>query len=200
MKNKFIVSFLLFILILVLSNCGEISEKNINNNKGNKIETQDYLKKGLDIVLAAQAVLSNNLLTAIQSSGTDGALAFCNERAIPLTDSISLALNAEIKRVSDKNRNIDNAANEMELAYIQQAKSDIVKFGKAKPKLQEINHKMVGYYPIVTNGLCLKCHGDSDKDIDEKTLSMINKKYPKDKATGYLANEIRGIWVVNMDK
>ena len=199
MKKKYRVSLFIFLVILAFSTCKETTKRNINNNS-NQVNTQDYLKKGTDIALAAQAVLGKNLLTAIHAGGTDGALAFCNEKAIPLTDSISSVLNAKIKRVSDKNRNIRNTANEMELAYIHQAKTDIVKFGEAKPQLQEINNQMVGYYPIVTNGICLKCHGDPNKDIDEKTFSVIKEKYPQDKAIGYLTNEIRGIWVINMDK
>jgi len=57
------------------------------------------------MALETKAVLSKNLLTAISTKGTAGALAFCNERAITLTDSIALNLNTGIKRVSDKNRN-----------------------------------------------------------------------------------------------
>lgn len=160
----------------------------------------DYLKKGMNIALAAKAVLGKNLLSAIQAEGTTHALAFCNERAIPLTDSMALDLSARIKRVSDQNRNPDNSANDLELAYIHQAKVEIQNNGTALPQLQEIENQMVGYYPIMTNNMCLQCHGKPSVDITAKTLGMIAEKYPEDKATGYSENELRGIWVITMDK
>mgnify|MGYP001556941193 CR=1 FL=1 len=64
----------------------------------------------------------------------------------------------------------------------------------------EINGKMVGYYAIVTNTMCLKCHGDKDVTIEPETFEKIKTLYPSDKATGYAANELRGMWVVEMDK
>lgn len=166
--------------------------------KHSEPEDKDNIKKGLNIALATKAVLGKNLLNAIKTKGTDQALSFCNERAIPLTDSMAVELDAKIKRVSDKNRNPNNAANESELAYIQQAKSEIAADGKASPQIQEIDNKTIGYYPIMTNDMCLQCHGKPTENIDEKTLEVIQSKYPKDKAIGYSRNELRGIWVIEM--
>lgn len=167
--------------------------------KQEKAVNQDYLKKGMNIALGTKAVLGKNLLTAIKTKGTDKAVNFCNERAIPLTDSMAIKLNAKIRRVSDKNRNINNLANKAELEYINLAKADLKKNGKASPKLQEIDNKMVGYYPITTNNMCLQCHGDPKTNINKETLKTINLKYPEDNAIGYTANELRGIWVITMD-
>ena len=163
-------------------------------------QAQLTLQKGKEIALATKAVLGKNLMTAIQNSGPEGALAFCHEKAVPLTDSVALDLSTKIKRVSDQPRNPDNAANVRELAYIRQAKTALQQTGKIKPSLQEINGKMVGYYPILTNDLCLKCHGDPDADIDFNTKAALQHYYPNDQAVGYTTNALRGIWVVEMDK
>ena len=64
----------------------------------------------------------------------------------------------------------------------------------------EINGKMVGYYPIVTNALCVKCHGNKDIDIEQPTFRKIKALYPSDKALGYSVNELRGMWKVEMNK
>ncbi len=69
-----------------------------------------------------------------------------------------------------------------------------------QPKLVELNGKMVGYYSIVTNALCMQCHGKKGTDINANTLKEINQLYPNDKATGYAINEIRGLLVVTMNK
>lgn len=68
--------------------------------KNSEVGSEDYLMKGRNIALATKSVLGKNLLTAIQEKGASGAVSFCNEQAIPLTDSMTLALSASIKRVS----------------------------------------------------------------------------------------------------
>ena len=52
----------------------------------------------------------------------------------------------------------------------------------------------------MTNIMCLQCHGKPDKDILPNTLTKIGSLYPEDKAIGYGVDELRGIWVVEMDK
>jgi hypothetical protein len=48
--------------------------------------------------------------------------------------------------------------------------------------------------------MCLQCHGIPNNQILPTTLSKIKELYPTDKATGYGENELRGIWVIEMDK
>jgi cytochrome c2 len=165
-----------------------------------KEEIVDYLKKGKELALSTKAVLGKNLLNAIQNKGTENALEFCTTRAIPLTDSMSVVLNASIKRVSDKNRNLNNGANQQELAYIAYAKKELEEGRTPAGKLTAEGRKAIGYYPIITNKMCLQCHGQTERDITPETLSMIQKLYPSDLATGYGENELRGIWVIEMDK
>lgn len=160
----------------------------------------NYLEAGKEIALSTKATLGKNLLSAIKAQGTTQALTFCNERAIHLTDSMANALNASVKRVSDQNRNPENAADADELAYIESAKAEIDQSGKAAPKVFEKGGKMVGYYPIITNAMCLQCHGEAGKDIAGETLTRIAELYPEDKAKGYGENQLRGIWVIEMDR
>ena len=68
------------------------------------------------------------------------------------------------------------------------------------PKVTEGNGKILAYYPIETNEMCLKCHGMPNKTIDAASMAAIKNKYPNDKAIGYKINEIRGIFVVEMNK
>ncbi|MBK7099911.1 MAG: DUF3365 domain-containing protein [Sphingobacteriales bacterium] len=104
-----------------------------------------------------------------------------------------------IKRVSDRTRNPDNNANEQELEYIELLKTKMQNGDAAKPKLMEADDKITGYYPIVTNTMCMNCHADKSK-IDSKTLAIINELYPSDAATGYTENQLRGLWVIEMEK
>lgn len=169
------------------------------NNGKQQAEVLTPLEIGLKHALATKAVLGKNLMGALSEKGTSGALAFCNTRAIHLTDSMAVEEGVAIKRVSDKPRNPMNQANAEELAYIAKAKEQLSKGEEIKPQLTAMTDYDLGYYPITTNAMCLQCHG-SKENIDAETLASLNELYPEDKATGYGENELRGIWVVKMMK
>ena len=79
-------------------------------------------------------------------------------------------------------------------------KETLSKGEQPKPVMMEINGKMVGHYAIITNKMCLQCHGTINKEILPQTYSRINTLYPDDKATGYAENQVRGLWVIEMEK
>lgn len=162
--------------------------------------SETFEEKGLRLAMATKAVLGKNLMQAVKQKGPEHAVEFCNTKAMHLTDSMSLALNASIKRVSDKPRNKKNKANEQEEAFIAKLKNLLANGEKPVAELHETADKVIGYYAIETNQMCLQCHGAKDKEINAATLSKISNLYPDDKATGYAENQIRGIWVVEMKK
>jgi hypothetical protein len=47
--------------------------------------------------------------------------------------------------------------------------------------------------------MCLQYHGSEGTDIAPETLKVIEEKYSNDQATGYTENQLRGIWVLEMD-
>lgn len=157
---------------------------------------QSYADIGMAYAKSTNATLGKNLMGAIQKEGILHALSFCNLQAIPLTDSIATKYNAIIKRVSDKNRNPKNSANSKELEYISVYKKVLKNGEEPKPIIVERGEKVNFYYPIITNNMCLKCHGTPGQDIQPKTIQRIQQLYPKDKATGYDVNEVRGMWSI----
>ncbi|SDE44589.1 Protein of unknown function [Pricia antarctica] len=159
-----------------------------------------YAKIGMEYALAAKGALGKNLMKAIQQNGTVGAVAFCNVKALPLTDSISIMKNAIIKRVSDKPRNPDNAADMEELGYIRYFKKLTAAGKQPKPVVKTENGEVDFYFPITTNAMCLQCHGKPNDQIQPATLSALKNLYPADKAVGYGENEVRGLWAINFDK
>lgn len=162
-------------------------------------EDMSYVDRGFQFAMSTKSVLGKNLKGKIKSDGTDGALEFCNLQAFHLTDSMANDLGVKIKRVSDKNRNPKNVASEDELVIIQSFKDYLVKGEEIVPTTVEEEDVVYGYYPIITNEMCLQCHGRGN-DIKPSTAQLIKEKYPDDKATGYGINELRGIWVVEMKK
>lgn len=155
------------------------------------------IQQGQEYVNKVQSTLASNLLKAIERSGTDGAVNFCSTRAIALTDSAASELGIYIKRVTDRPRNQDNLADPDESAYLLRAKATLAAGKSIQPAFVKEGDSWRGYYPIITNPLCMNCHGAVDKDIDPATLEVIREQYPQDKATGYTVPEVRGAWVVS---
>lgn len=203
----------LFVLLVSFSSCKQDEKTKSNAMEDNvslpahkeNTEVQatddpsDYAELGLEYALNAQTVLGKNLMQAIQKEGTLGALTFCNEQAYPLTDSMAVVQNVKLKRVSDQPRNENNQANAEELKHIESYKNNVVNQELPEPIVAESDTEVRVYYPILTNGMCLQCHG-KPSNMEPSTLKELTVLYPKDKALGYDVNEVRGIWKVTFDK
>lgn len=204
MRNIFILIASLFSGAFLLNSCSgnQVSEKNTNQTIQDTVSKPEinYLEIGKDLAIKTKSSLAKYLVNAIAEKGSEGAVEFCNSKAISITDSMSVVLNAKIKRVSDQPRNPNNRANEAELEYINKWKTAHALGEQQAPIINEINGKMIGYYPIITNKMCIQCHGVKDKNINIATYKKIKKLYSADEAIGYDENEIRGIFVVEMNK
>ncbi len=163
-------------------------------------EDLPYGERGLKYALTTKAVLGKNLMGTIQKKGTLEALEFCNVRAYPLTDSMAVVHNASIKRVSDKPRNQKNKANNEELEYIETFKNLLSEKKEINPIVKESDNDVHVYYPIITNTMCLQCHGKIETNIKPDILKSLTLLYPEDKAKGYSENQVRGIWNVSFKK
>lgn len=202
----------LFAIAVVLVGCNsnkKDKEESLGDSKENianqqKEVTSDmsqiYADRGLKYALTTQTVLGKNLMEAIQNDGVVEALAFCNEKAYPLTDSMAVVHKATLKRVTDQPRNPKNQANHEELGYIENFKKLLANNEEVKPVVIELQQKVKVFYPITTNPMCLQCHGKPNETIEQSTLTAINGLYPNDKAIGYNINEVRGLWSVIFDK
>ena len=163
-------------------------------------EDLPYGERGVKYALTTKAVLGKNLMGTIQKKGTLEALEFCNVKAYPLTDSMAVVHNASIKRVSDKPRNQKNKANSEELEYIKTFKTLVASEKEISPIVKETEDDVHVYYPIVTNTMCLQCHGKPETNIKTNVLKTLTLLYPEDKAKGYSENQVRGIWNVSFKK
>lgn len=163
-----------------------------NIGDGEKKIGKNKFSEWMDVVVATKKELGKNLMGQINKHGTEKALEFCNINAIPITKSKSEEFNKSIKRVSDKPRNSNNLANSKELNIIKAYKTALKNGLELKPVLKEGTF----YAPITTNKMCMQCHGVKEEQIKPSVLEQINKRYPKDLATGYKPNALRGIWVI----
>lgn len=184
MRNVLFLGF-----ILMISSCNNSKLEPISDE-----ESADFMILGDRISSEMQTVLLQNVSGAIQKGGTEYAVEFCNLEAMPLTDSISQKFDVKIQRLTDKNRNPKNAIS---------SESDATAWGKIKTdKTDFISQNKQGdiyYYKPIMMGMpaCIQCHGNRN-NISEKTLELIDLKYPDDQAVDYELGDLRGMWKIKM--
>lgn len=164
---------------------------------GEGFTAEEARVKGMEYAMATQAVLGKTLQGKIKSEGTVAAIEFCNLRALPITDSLSREKGAAISRITDRPRNPENRASDEEMKFISRFKSDLATGQAPEGLVVRQEGRTNFYYPILTNNLCLQCHGRPEKEISPEVLSILKERYPQDSATGYAANEFRGLWKVS---
>ncbi len=149
------------------------------------------------IALQTQAALGSTLKQQIAQNGAAAAITFCNVRALPITDSLAAVHGVAISRITDRARNPINRATPGEerimegmRGILEQAKGDPV------PAMADSLGSETYYFPIVTNNLCLNCHGQPETDIDPAVLQEIQNRYPADSALGYGPGQLRGLWKI----
>jgi len=161
-----------------------------------KLDKETYKKyenSGQEITANVQTVLLSNVGKAIQTGGTEYAVKFCNLEANSIVDSLNGVFDCDISRVSAKNRNPQNA---LSTGQEKQLWELFANEQLADTVLQNGND-LVYYKPIRTGmPACLKCHGNTETDINAATKAKLNELYPNDLATGYKLNDFRGLWKV----
>ena len=165
---------------------------------GNKMVDQETLNQEVarlssdslhSYATETKKLLMKNVGQQMQKGGPESALEFCNIEAMPLTKLMSDKHGLVISRVSDKMRNPENVANQEELKLIEQYKKQLLAGELLKPVRTATHY----YEPLVTNIMCLQCHGEPGKNVQPKVAAQIAKLYPADLAMGYKENEVRGL-------
>jgi hypothetical protein len=131
-------------------------------------------------------------LTGAMKEGPEKAVAVCHADAGKLTAAAAKE-GVTLGRTSHKLRNPKNAqADWMRLPYAKMREGEA-----AVPfMVATLPDGSFGYMePIVTQPVCLTCHGT---EIPDGVKKLLDEKYPKDQARGFAAGELRGAWWVVM--
>jgi hypothetical protein len=161
------------------------------------VEDSDLLAQEREISMKSFKALSGELKRAVNNGGPLNGVEVCNKKAIQITDSLSNVFGVEIKRTSLKLRNPGNKADVLE--NMQLEKWENSKDEELQAVLFEIDNGVEFMAPITLGPPCMACHGDSET-INPELKSLINEKYPNDKATGFNIGDLRGSWVVKFKK
>lgn len=184
----------LLLLGIAATGCNSIKSADRSEEEG------ILLQKGDSIARQVQVMLLTSVTNAAQDFGVAGAVRFCNEKAIVLTDSAGGDF--EVRRLSNKNRNPVNAivAEADQEAWVKM--QALLLDSTVKEKHFVARHQdNIYYYKAIHIAMpaCLNCHGIAGKDIEPATEKIIRQSYPDDKAIGYVLGDLRGIWRIKMN-
>jgi cytochrome c553 len=180
---------------ILLSVSCSLDESSKSDSQNDQPASLEQLQQGADWAMATQQILGGALMQQMMTGGPKEAILFCNEHATPFTDSVSTKIGATIRRVSHKNRNPKNSANDKEMAYIKSVQMDIAVGRNARAKGVVNDGHFTGYYPIIMQPMCTACHG-RDFERAKEIEAVVKEKYPNDKAIDFTVGDLRGIWVV----
>ena len=185
MKYYIISIAVLFSLILIScsENKMEIKEDQI---VGMRTTAMEFMKD-----------LKGVLISQIKTNGVLKAVSVCSDTAQVLTNNFGIQKGVYIKRVSFKNRNVNNSPDDFEKKVL--SKFELLHQNKELNSetehaeiVQEGEFKYLRYLkPILVQAECLNCHG-SENDIMPEVKQLIAQEYPDDKAVGYLIGDLRG--------
>ena len=199
--------------LLILSSCKQ-AQKESEHTEPASVQTQENESKEIrsadleakefeqarEFAMQAQKTLGKTLKAKIAEAGPAAAIGFCNERALPITDSVAKSYGVTIRRVTDRPRNPANRASEAE-AGIMASWADSLLAGRAPNPLGVKEQGGAHYYfPIQTNALCMNCHGNPEKEIAPEVLTLIRETYPEDVALGYAPDQLRGMWKISFER
>jgi len=179
-------------LFVVMASC----DSNVNVVSKVEQKNDSLLEVGAKIAQATQKTLGMNLKNAIAEGGAHHAISFCNEKAMPLTDSLSAQFHAQIRRVSHRNRNPLNKPTAIELEWINEMLQQHANGDTSLSAIRESDGRTFYVAPIKMQGICLSCHGSVGGAISQSTDSLIKSHYPEDNATGFAMGDIRGMWSI----
>ncbi|MDZ7608801.1 MAG: DUF3365 domain-containing protein [Cyclobacteriaceae bacterium] len=181
-------------------------KKEINNREIVHVTESEILQKaheiGNTIATNSQQALGAKLKGALGAGGVENAISYCNLQAMPLIDSLSKEYNAQIRRVSLKNRNPADAPSTLELQILEAYESQTADSLTLSTNVQPLgNDQYLFTKPImIDNALCLACHGTPENGLATATQDLIKSKYPADKAIGYQIGDLRGMWSIVLPK
>lgn len=161
----------------------------------NRLE-EHAIARGRQIAAQAFSLLSTNLQQAIAAGGPANALEVCSVKAVGLAQAVAATNRVQLARISHRARNPNGRAAAAELDVLIQFQADLTAGRVPPPPIVVTNRDTVTFYSpiIITDPVCLNCHGAPGTDIQPATLATIRRLYPQDQAVGFKLGDLRGLW------
>ncbi|MCW8821364.1 MAG: DUF3365 domain-containing protein [Sulfurovum sp.] len=159
-------------------------------------------QEGVKYIKLLGGTLKSELQTYMKADKTGlSAMGFCTAKADEITKEVNkkLPAYASVRRTALKTRNENNLPDALDIKVINDYKASIAAntFMPTDIKVVQEGTTTRVYKPLVTQNVCLKCHGTN---ISKEIQGEITANYPKDKAVGFKEGSLRGIIVSEIKK
>lgn len=142
--------------------------------------------------------LASRLMAAMKEGGPEKAIEVCKVASPEIEKSLSGE--AQVLRVSQKPRNPEHRASEVESMVLDLWSARLKEGKPIGAVVVPTETGRVVMAPIQISGeMCLSCHGIGEQ-IKPETAAALKKAYPNDEATGYALNDLRGAFVARFTK
>lgn len=146
-------------------------------------------ERGAELLLPMKQTLMATLNEGL-AQGQDVAIEVCSIKAPAIASELSQN-GVAMGRTSHRLRNPENAGPEWASAVLERY---LQVDAELTPQTVALGDGRTGYVePILTQPLCLACHGS---ELSPAVEAALDANYPEDNATGFEAGELRGVfWV-----
>jgi len=161
------------------------------------IENKKVLEKGMIHINTFMGSMQPTLKSLLREDSTHvTAMGACSSMAIQMVDDYNRQITGvKLRRTALKYRNPKNKPDTADRMVM----DTFVTTNKFKPLVVDLGNEYRVYKPLVTKQSCLLCHG-ARNDISSELVKMIDRTYPKDKATGFQLGDFRGVVVADIKK
>jgi len=161
------------------------------------IENKKILEKGMVHINTYMGSMQPTLKSLLREDSTHvTAMGACSSMARNMIDDYNRQITGvKLRRTALKYRNPKNKPDTADRMVM----DTFVSTKKFKPLVVDVGDQYRVYKPLVVKQSCLLCHG-ARNDISPELVKMIDRTYPKDKATGFELGEFRGVVVADMKK
>ncbi len=165
-------------------------------------ETTAVKKEGVGYIKMLGKALKSQLKQHLKTDTSAlSAVQFCSTQAQTMTAHVNqkLPAYAKVRRTALKVRNLANKADETDIkvmeSYIEKIQSGT--FSPEDIEVVKVGESYRVYKPLLTQKVCLKCHGTT---LNPHIVETIHKFYPKDQAIGFKEGDLRGVIVAEIAK
>jgi hypothetical protein len=191
-------SLMLVVPIALLAGCSEPPEQAAPTPPEQAVSVQSVppvdAQQVRERATAALLPFKQQLMQALQGGmqqGVENAIDVCRLEAPAIAAAVS-GEGIEIGRSSHRLRNPANAPTDWQ----QQAIDHYLGSEDREAMVIELGNSRVGYAePIITAPMCLACHGS---ELSGEVTQALSVHYPDDQATGFAADDLRGIFWVSL--
>lgn len=188
MKNS-VVKVALFGILCVGSTSGYAANTDIEAE-------QRFVQEARTKAMALGGELKQALQAAIKQGGLTEGIKVCKVLAPQLAEKHSVD-GWEVGRTSLKVRNPENEPDAWEADALK-AMERALAHGESPMQLLQVKTgteltEWRYMHPIVTQPVCLNCHG---ADLTPAVRQALDNDYPHDKATGFVAGQLRGAFTL----